>query len=362
MFNEQHKKESPILSLLGMGGGIGGGLVQGGVSPVSASGGDIDGQPGGNGYKYHVFTQNGNFVVSNAAGNAIEILLVAGGGGGGSRNNNGSDGGGGGGAGGVIHVPGYTAFADGTYPIVVGNGGTGAPESPGGPVPSAAVGGDTIFKLSGPNAHITAKGGGGGGSGPSGGPMTSNGPGGSGGGGGGGGGPGQGSHFGSAVTQPVTLLPSPNYTAYGNNGGTGDGTNPHVGASGGGAGAVGTPADQPNATVGGAGQAFAAFAGNLPAFGPMPSAWKTAVAPQGYFGGGGAGGAGGPGSTNGANGGVGGGGGSVPSTNDPLTGSAAVDATGGGGSGGSGVSGGSGGNGGVGSDGGNGIVIIRYAE
>lgn len=97
------KKESPILSLLGMGGGVGSGLIQGGVTgpSVNASGGNINGQPGGNGYTYHVFTSPGNFVISSASETEFEILVVAGGGGGGSRNNNGSDGGGGGGAGGV---------------------------------------------------------------------------------------------------------------------------------------------------------------------------------------------------------------------------------------------------------------------
>ena len=57
MFN-WHKKESPILSLLGLGGGIGGGLVSGGSSGVDttmylwgAGGGDRSGasEPGNGG-------------------------------------------------------------------------------------------------------------------------------------------------------------------------------------------------------------------------------------------------------------------------------------------------------------------------
>ena len=363
MFNEQHKKESPILSLLGMGGGIGGGLVQGGVTgpSVNASGGNINGQPGGNGYTYHVFTSPGNFVISSASETEFEILVVAGGGGGGSRNNNGSDGGGGGGAGGVVHVPGYTGLADGTYPVAIGAAGAGVPESPGGPVPSSAVGGDTIFKLSGPNAHITAKGGGGGGSGPVGGPVASNGPGGSGGGGGGGGGPGQGNHFGTAVTQPVTLIPSPNYTAYGNNGGASDNVNPHVGGSGGGSGAAGAPADRSDAAPGGDGQPFPSFPGSLPAFAPLPSSWKSEIPGTGHFAGGGAGGAGGPGTVAGNTGGLGGGADSVPSNNNPLSGVNAIANTGGGGAGGSGFTA-NGGTDGSGRSGGSGIVIIRYLD
>ena len=329
-----------------------------GKVPFVASGGNIDGQPGGNGYTYHVFTSSGSFVFSGGEDKIFELLVVAGGGGGGSRNDNGSDGGGGGGAGGVIHVPG-TGLDDGTYPITIGAAGAGVPESPGGPVPSSAVGGDTIFKLSGPNAHITAKGGGGGGSGPNGGPMTSNGPGGSGGGAGSGGGSNN-NHYGTAVTQPVTLLSAPLYTAYGNRGGDGDNSTPHAGSGGGGAGARGVNGrNQPGGGDGGAGQPFPGFAGPIPAFAPLPSNWKSAVAPQGYFGGGGAGGSGGPGPNPGGSGGVGGGADSRPSSNDPLSGENATSNVGGGGAGGSGFTA-SGGTDGSGRSGGSGIVIIRY--
>ena len=78
---EQHKKESPILSLLGMGGG-GTGNAFGAPSTVVASGGTkiISGL-----YTYHVITSftpspEQNFVVTQ--GNAEVDWLVLGGGGG----------------------------------------------------------------------------------------------------------------------------------------------------------------------------------------------------------------------------------------------------------------------------------------
>ena len=58
-----------------------GGTVSGGVEP-------------GNGYKYHLFLENGNFVVASGTSD-IEVLVIAGGGG------SGWDAAGGGGAGGV---------------------------------------------------------------------------------------------------------------------------------------------------------------------------------------------------------------------------------------------------------------------
>jgi hypothetical protein len=70
-----------------------------------------------NGYGVHTFTSSGTFTVT--AGGTIEYLVIAGGGGGGS------DMGGGGGAGG--YLAGSMALAAGTYSIVIGAGGSGAP-------------------------------------------------------------------------------------------------------------------------------------------------------------------------------------------------------------------------------------------
>ena len=79
---EHHRKESPILNLLGLSGGIGGGLGVGGAGgPISASGGTTTsaGIIPGNGYRYHVFTTSGSLVVASGADN-IEYLVVGGGG------------------------------------------------------------------------------------------------------------------------------------------------------------------------------------------------------------------------------------------------------------------------------------------
>ena len=107
-------------------------------------------------YKTHVFTSNGNFVVSNAGhpagSNSVEYLVVAGGGSGAS-----GDVGGGGGAGGVREnypapATGGLAVNAGTYPITIGGGGGGVPDGYRG-----NPGSNSVF------ATITSAGGGGGG-------------------------------------------------------------------------------------------------------------------------------------------------------------------------------------------------------
>ena len=107
-------------------------------------------------YKTHVFTSNGDFVVSSAGhpagSNSVEYLVVAGGGSGAS-----GDVGGGGGAGGVREN--YPAPTTGglpvsatTYPITIGGGGGGVPDGYRG-----NPGSNSVF------ATITSAGGGGGG-------------------------------------------------------------------------------------------------------------------------------------------------------------------------------------------------------
>ena len=66
-------------------------------------------------YKVHTFTSSGSLTVTSGTKNA-DYIIVAGGGGGGA------DGGGGGGGGGVL--TGTATLSTGTYPIVVGAGGT----------------------------------------------------------------------------------------------------------------------------------------------------------------------------------------------------------------------------------------------
>ena len=342
-----NKKEAPLKALAGMGGGVG----RGGKKIV-ATGGNVDALQPGNGYTYHTFTSPGTFEISNGNGVTFQMLLVAGGGGGGGRNANGSDGGGGGGAGGLIYVSGVP-LANGTYNVVIGGGGQGKGADNVAAAPANALGGDTTFTLSGPNAHITAKGGGGGGSGPTGGPLGPYGNGGSGGGAGSGGGS-QPSYYGTTVPQPVTLLSAPQYSAHGNRGGDGDTSAPHAASGGGGANNNGVNGrNDPGGGPGGNGRQYQQFEGPLigvPALNPT----------NGYFAGGGAGGGGGPGTHPGGNGGQGGGGPTPASNGSPLDGNDGLANSGGGAGGGSGATG-SGGSGGHGGDGGPGIICIRYA-
>jgi hypothetical protein len=62
MFREQHKKEMPLLGLLGMGGGI---ARAGGAGGITATGGTMFPY---NGYIVHVFTTTGPFSVKEGDG------------------------------------------------------------------------------------------------------------------------------------------------------------------------------------------------------------------------------------------------------------------------------------------------------
>ena len=293
IFRDFFVKEKPVFTGItrGLGGfGFGGG-GDGTVSPspISATGGSKI--PSG-GYMYHVFVSDQNFEVTSGNNN-IEFLLVGGGGG-----SFGSYAGGGGG-GGVAHATAWP-ITPGTYPIVVGEGGTGSGSLPGGPT---ALGGNTTFN------GVTALGGGGGShdgfENP--GPYTPKHDGGSGGGlgddptadAGDGLQPGQ-PTFGGLVSN----YGNPGFTPPSNNG-PGSGTR---GGGGGGAGGGGGGPSFTDGIPGGAGQPFPAFPAPVlaPAIpGPEQSPWTNAVGPTGLFAGGGAGNSG-PGGT--AQGGPGGGG------------------------------------------------------
>ena len=89
-------KEKPVFTGITRGiGGFGFGGGSGGLSPISATGGDAT--VTADGYKMHFFTTTGasTFVVDEGTGGQIDVFVVAGGGGGGCDNA------GGGGAGGV---------------------------------------------------------------------------------------------------------------------------------------------------------------------------------------------------------------------------------------------------------------------
>ena len=185
--NQWHKKEKPVATLMGLGGGAtalinnAGSSWYSGPGGISATGGDITVDYSTNPtthYRCHVFYSSGTFTVVRLAQdspnypNQIEYLNVGGGGGGGTRF------GGGGGAGGFEAQP-LNPAAVQDYPVVVGAGGAGGVTS-GAPGTSGAgfgsVGSDTS------SFGATMHGGGGGGAGDSGNGLASPGKGSGGGG------------------------------------------------------------------------------------------------------------------------------------------------------------------------------------
>ena len=358
---------APLLARLGLGRsgfGFGKRTVSSGAAAF-ATGGTVTaaGIVPGNGYRYHVFTAPGTFTVFGS-GN-VEYLVVAGGGGGGSNQ------GGGGGAGGFrTNVPGHPLAGSPfpvsvtSYPVTVGPGGAGGPNtarfSPPGTGDGASDGDAGSPSSFGP---ITSTGGGSG-SGyqesPGVSPAADGNAGGSGGGGGRGGNPYNLSTSGGAGNSPAT---SPSQGNSGGGGGAftpgpiGDPNHTYLGGGGGGAGGTGATASGTGTPAvggaGGAGSPIPAFA--APLIQPEISApvWPTfgpTVGPTGLYAGGGGGGAskqpgtGGSPSSGGSGGGGTGGGSTAGGNAVTFTGS------GGGGAGGGGNAG----------NGGDGIVIIRY--
>ena len=279
-------------------------------------------------FKIHTFTSPGTFCVSQVGDDGaggpsnVDYLVVAGGGGGSGKGQEDVGGGGGGGAGG--HRSGFPSPAGTTpvsiqgYPIVVGAGGAGGPNTPG-PSGSPTRQGSNGSDSSG--VGITSTGGGGGGN--SGGAPPGGFPGGSGGGGGGNFVPG-----GTGNTPPVS-------PPQGNPGGN---EVNNRGAGGGGAGAAGTNGSPTQAGPGGAGTAN-----------------SITGSPVTRAGGGGGGLYTTPGSSPAA-GGCGGAGGGGAGAIDANATSGTVNTGGGGG----GVGGPSSGTAYSGGSGGSGIVIIRY--
>ena len=365
--NWWHKKERPLLGLMGMGGGVVGGLTAG---ALGTSGGTmID-----NGSRvWHVMLVDEDFVGAKDLTN-VEILLVGGGGGGQSGAGNDSNAGGGGGAGGYVHVSAFT-LAKGTYSVTVGAGGG----------PTKGTQEDTVFPH--PYGNLTAYAGGGGGSN----------PGGSGGGGKGFNDPPSIPVIGGSKTQPTMPTgswPGPiTITLAGSKGGNGDGSEPN-GAAGGGGGAGGNGSNRSgdNGGAGGSGtsaptnfpapelapaipDAAPTQGGSDPTDNNMRTDWTNAVGPTRLFAGGGGGGGnwytspgynvhpgagGNPGPGGGGRGGMGPNQHPSPeppnsNTNPyPVVGFVGIEYTGGGGGGGAKPPGHTG------SDGGNGICIVTY--
>lgn len=329
---------APILSRLssGNGGGFGFGKrkISAGGGGFSATGGNVDALAPGNGYKYHTFTSPGTFTVSGTS-STIEVLVVGGGAAGGS--------GGAGGAGGLVYNP-AMPITVGSYPVVVGPGG-----SPNSPIPQRP-GGDSTFN------GITAKGGGAGMDYFTPAPTNPQSQGGSGGGGSSAnqdGNPTNPEKAGGTSNQSSQPQPAGSLQ-YGNAGGRGGYR--LAGGGGGGAGAVGGNSPDSGTSpggVGGNGRQYPQFTGTLigvPSLSPL----------SGYYAGGGGGG-GSETPTVRIAGGLGGGGtgghGGPSSFLPEYPGTPGVTNSGGGGGGGGGQSGIAGGSGGA---GGPGIVIIRY--
>ena len=295
----------PFLSLSGISGGIASKLLGDSIDPFSASGG-TELEPG-DGFKYHVFLEPGNFVVHSGTGHAgIKYLIVAAGGGGGSAGGtydgafNYRGGSGGGGAGGVL--TGTTTITGATtYPIAVGSAAgpagiarytfepnkSGYENQPGQIGLRGGVGGDSSFN------SMTALGGGGGG-GWWGGPPTQypsdsnpsqrdGGPGGSGGGGGG-------TPLPPYNGQGGSGTPGQGYA--GGEGGDGPGPLIYPGGGGGGAGGAGNDAPATSGPGGAGGPALAVPEFPAPAIepaipAPVRPSWTPQVGSTGLYGKGG---------------------------------------------------------------------------
>ena len=281
-------------------------------------------------FKTHIFTADGNFVVTSAGSpagsNTVEYLVVAGGAGGGD-----GSGSGGGGAGGFrttypSPATGGTPVSVQTYPITIGAGGAESTS----PTARGSSGVNSVFST------ITSAGGGGGGSENPCIPNVRNGAAGGSGGGAvfapGGGGAGN--------TPPVS-------PPQGQNGGNGGGS--YSGGGGGGAAAVGSEGKPSGPGAGGAGSPIAtAF------FGPTSGSYGTPGPAAGrYFAGGGGGGNQPPASSSPSAGGSGGGGaGGVHPSTQAVAGTTNTGGGGGGGIANPGVQ--------PNGSGGSGFVAIRY--
>ena len=243
--NQWFKKESPLLSLLGMGGGAGSNLTAGGIAEtgpagITATGGTKStnvSPPDGVTYTVHVFNSSGTFSVTAATGTRrVEYLVVGGGGSGPNGNGGGAGGGGAGGyrsnvgtvspaaepSGGGASAEDVFLCPTGNYTVTIGGGGASTNSNIGN------EGSDSVFST------ITSEGGGKGNcSEPA--PNDNGGQGGCGGGGGEFDGP-----------QGVGGQGTP---GQGYDGGTGTGQGTNSGGGGGGAGAAGGNGDSDNGST-----------------------------------------------------------------------------------------------------------------
>ena len=114
----------------------------GGKEFMDASGGSTSTYTeSGKNYKAHTFTSSSNFVLNTLGDGATQVFVLGGGGGGGSGNDDPASGGGGGAGGYNLTTNSFSTT--GTYPIVVGAGGSG-------------TGSTSSNGSSGNNSHIQA--------------------------------------------------------------------------------------------------------------------------------------------------------------------------------------------------------------
>ena len=156
MLDRWFRKEKPMFTMLGMGGGNANRALAGGLGPFQATGGTKSGPTGG--YFYHEFTSNDTFEVTDGIADIEVMLQGAGGQGGGGAGYNGGDGGGGGG-GGATGVWTITGVTIGTHYVTVAAG----RDHPGG-VNDGDPGQSTTLTLPG-SGNVNSGGGGGGGAG-----------------------------------------------------------------------------------------------------------------------------------------------------------------------------------------------------
>ena len=313
---EWYKKESPILSLLGVGGGAGGNLAGGaaaGPGSVVASGGAVQeytDPAGPTTYRLHIFANsNADFVYTSGPG-LVDVMVMGGGGSGGGAYGDQDAGKGGGGAGGLAWASQIPIAEGTTCGVVVGTGGNGHYGSRQDANRVGYNGTDSAFSIPSGPYTITGRGGGGGGAtdtgtapvGPQRSPSTNTNSGAPGGSGGGSGarGSGDGNYNGGPATQPAANPSMPWVTDYGYAGAS-SGSSPSTGGGGGGGtAAAGNDVSSSNGGPGGVGrQNFVGptakqklfFLGTkgLGMSNTNPHEYASPSNPAVYFGGGGAG-------------------------------------------------------------------------
>ena len=264
-----HKKEAPLLGLLGSGGGLG--YLAGGGASEKATGGTVfaDGA-----YTFHAFTSTGTF-------EALEDLdikfLIVGGGGAIYPDGQSSSYGGGGGGGGVVYPNSTQPITAGSYPVVVGQ--RMGNNNPNNPEPTTPIGSNTAGNPSTFKGYTAGGGGATGGymgDGQNGAPgSTLDGRPGQGAGGGGGG------AGGGLAPQPTAARPGGSGSYSGGNSRARNPGNIISCGGGGGAGGAGGTGATSNAGLGGVGAAIPWIPPSYGTPGPDGSAR--------YFGGGGGG-------------------------------------------------------------------------